>query len=92
MINVLKLNDKKHEFIVRNFLKKIKKTEPYIKYNIFGTKTGRLTTKPNSFPILTLKKEYRSILKPNNDLFVELDYNAAELRVLLTLMNVEQPK
>jgi len=91
-INVLKLNDKKHEFVARNFLKKIKKTEPYIKYNIFGTKTGRLTTKPNSFPILTLKKEYRSILRPNNDLFVELDYNAAELRVLLTLMNMEQPK
>jgi len=91
-INVLKLNDKKHEFVARNFLKKIKKTEPYIKYNIFGTKTGRLTTKPNSFPILTLKKEYRSILKPNNDLFVELDYNAAELRVLLALMNMEQPK
>jgi len=41
---------------------------------------------------LTLKKEHRVILEPNNDLFVELDFNAAELRTLLSLCGKEQPK
>ena len=62
-----------------------------LKYDIFGTKTCRLTTKKHSFPILTFPKKYRSIVKPNNDLFVELDYNAAELRMLLALSGKEQP-
>jgi hypothetical protein len=87
-----KLSGLNHQTATRNFLKKLKKTEKSIKYNIFGTKTGRLTTEPNSFPILTLKKEFRSIIEPNNDLFVELDFNAAELRTLLSLMDKEQPK
>jgi len=81
-----------HQIAARNFLKRLKKAEKRIKYNIFGTKTGRLTTEPKSFPILTLKKEYRSILEPNNDLYVELDFNAAELRTLLALCDKEQPK
>jgi len=81
-----------HEIATRNFLKRLKKAEKRVKYNIFGTKTGRLTTKSKSFPILTLKKEHRVILEPNNDLFVELDFNAAELRTLLSLCGKEQPK
>ncbi len=76
----------------RNLLKKINKTAPYCKYIVDGTKTGRLTTSPTSFPILTLKKEHRTILEPNNDWFVELDFNAAELRVLLSLIGKEQPE
>jgi DNA polymerase I-like protein with 3'-5' exonuclease and polymerase domains len=50
-----------------------------------------MTTYKNYFPILTLDSDYRSIIKPTNDYFVELDYNAAELRVLLGLSGKEQP-
>ena len=80
-----------HQLKVRNFLKRSKYFSPYIKYNMWGTKTGRMTTYKNHFPILTLDSDYRSIIKPNNDYFVELDYNAAELRVLLGLNGKQQP-
>ena len=75
----------------RQWYKKLKKTEPYIRYDIFGTKTGRLTTKKNTFPVLTLPKYCRSILKPNNDWFVELDFNGAELRTMMALTGHDQP-
>lgn len=75
----------------KDFYKKAMKTEPYIKYNPFGTKTGRLTTQKKSFPILTMDKRFRKVIKPNNSWFVEFDYNAAEVRVLLGLLGVEQP-
>ena len=63
----------------------------FIDYNLFGTVTGRLTTQSDSFPILTLKKELRQMIKPTNDLFVALDYNGAEVRTLLDLSGEEQP-
>lgn len=90
-INYAEIARESHHFKTRNFLKKSKHIKPRISYNIYGTKTGRMTTHKGSFPILTLDSDYRSILKPNNDYFVEFDYNAAELRVLLGLNEKEQP-
>jgi len=68
------------------------KNYPHIRYNLFGTVTGRLTTLPTSFPILTLRKEFRELIKPQNDLFVSLDYNGAEIRTFLDLCGSEQPQ
>ena len=74
------------------FKKRISNTTPYICYDPYGTNTGRLSTKTGSFPIMTIKKENRVAIKPNNDWFVELDFNAAELRALLYLYGREQPE
>ena len=63
-----------------------------VKYDIFGSATGRLTTKKGSVPILTLKKSQRKLLEPQNDAFVELDLNAAEVRMLIALSDQEQPQ
>ena len=63
----------------------------YIDYNLFGTVTGRLTTNPGSFPILTVRKDFRKLLKPQNDWLLSLDYNGAEIRTFLALSDLEQP-
>jgi len=89
-IDLKHLLSRRHEFKVRQFLKKIKAAEPYICYDMDGTKTGRLTA--SQFPILTLHKGYRNIIKPNNHIFLEMDYNAAELRVMMALLEKQQPK
>ena len=91
-VDTEELKSRLSEYKVRQFCKKIKTTNPVVDYNIFGTKTGRLTTRKNSFPILTMDSSYRKILKPKNGWFVELDYNAAELRALIGLLGKEQPK
>lgn len=62
-----------------------------IQYNPYGTITGRLTTKEQSFPILNLDKNFRYIVECHNDALLELDYNAAELRVLLLLTKGTSP-
>jgi hypothetical protein len=65
---------------------------PVIKYDLFGTVTGRLSTKEGSFPIMNLKNEIKDIVEPKWDCFIELDYNAAEIRTMISLMGQEQPQ
>lgn len=91
---VVDLNIMKKEIsslLVRNNLKKLRGVDNTLSYNQFGSITGRLTLEKGSFPILNLPKNFRKVLKPSNDLFVEFDYNAAELRTMLSLLGVEQP-
>lgn len=62
---------------------------PYIHYNPFKVVTGRMGLDSGYFPITNLKKENRHIIQPNFDFLYELDYNSAEIRVILTLMGFE---
>ena len=78
--------------IGRQTISELVKNYSYIKYNLFGTVTGRLTTSQESFPILTLRKDFREIMKASNDFFISLDYNGAEVRTFLDLCEQEQPQ
>ena len=69
---------------------KINQGQTTVEYNMFGSITGRLTVAEDSFPILNLNKNLRSAIKPQNNWFVELDLNAAELRVARALLNNKQ--
>lgn len=75
----------------RSFRKRVLQGSRNVAYDVFGTVTGRLTVAKSSFPILTLDKKFRNIVKPSNDWLVEIDYNAAELRTLMGLSGTEQP-
>ena len=82
-------NDAKARYLW-NWIKERDKV--YVKYNLFGSVTGRLTTLEGSFPIMNLKKEIKDILEPKWDCFLELDFNAAEIRTMISLMGQEQPQ
>jgi hypothetical protein len=73
-------------------IKNINKMKKKVKYNMFGTITGRLAAEQDSFPILTMNKNIRSIIEPNNEFLLEIDFNAFEPRVLLALNEKKQPK
>ena len=90
-IDLSGLNSMMHRAKTRNFREKAQNLPRYVRYNLFGTKTGRLTTKRSSFPIMTMNKEFRSVVKPTNSYFLELDFNAAEIRTLLALAGAKQP-
>ena len=81
-----------HSSNTRKKVQEMIKNYHYIDYNLFGTITGRLTTHRNSFPVLTMRRELREILRPHNDLFISLDYNGAEIRTLLELSEQPQPQ
>jgi hypothetical protein len=80
-----------HDQKVKDFYQKYFNKENYIVYNQFHSKTGRLTTEENSFPILNLSKDLRAHIKPNGDFLLDIDYNAAEVRVFLALSGYKQP-
>jgi hypothetical protein len=75
-----------------SYYHKMRDIQKHIDYDLFGAVTGRLSTKRNSFPIQSFQKAYRHALKPQNDWFVAIDINAAELRTSLSLLNCVQPQ
>jgi hypothetical protein len=38
-----------------------------------------------------MNREFRSAIRPQNDYYIELDFNGAEVRTLLGLLGKEQP-
>jgi len=93
-LNVAPLQRKIHNKRARDFVRDLNqgRKADFVSYDAFKTKTGRLSVKKGSFPILNLDKDFRCIIQPTNDWIVELDYNAAELRTLLALAGKEQPE
>jgi len=90
-VNIDAIKHKAGSLTGRNFINRAQGVRWVCDYNPWGTVTGRLAANPHSFPIMTMNKEFRRCLEPHHDWFVELDYNAAEVRTLLALSGQEQP-
>ena len=92
--NNLKLNLDKIKYTLKHqdTYKKLQRVSHNVQYDAYKTITGRLSIKPMSFPILNLKKECRGVIEPSGHCFVELDFNAAELRTFLALLDIPQPE
>ena len=88
LLEQLALKDEK----AKSLLKRTSGKRNFINYNLFGTKTGRLSIREGSFPILNVKTKNKKVLIPKNDWFVELDYNGAEIRTLLSMSGLKQPQ
>lgn len=73
-----------------NLQGQLKSYNPYLAFSPF-TKTQRLRTISGFFPIYNLEKSLRVDIKPNNDYILEIDYNAAEYRIFLSLLGLPQP-
>lgn len=86
-----KIKNNLHDIKTKEFYQNYLQKDNYISYDQFSSKTGRLTTAENSFPILNLSKSLRSYIKADNDFLLDIDYNAAEVRVFLALSEVKQP-
>lgn len=67
------------------------KNKPIL-YDVWGSKTGRLTTKQGSFPIMNLKKEIANCVVPKNDIFIQFDLNGAEIRTFISLSTGTHPE
>tara|TARA_R110002110_G_scaffold76975_1_gene202438 strand:- start:1797 stop:2975 length:1179 start_codon:yes stop_codon:yes gene_type:complete len=67
-------------------------SHPTVNYDLFGSVTGRITTRVGSFPIMNLKKELKDIVEPKWDCFAEFDFNASEIRTMISLMGQKQPQ
>ncbi len=77
---------------MRERAQKLLKGPTHIDYNLFGTVTGRLATNIGSFPVLTMMRELRKLVRPHNDWLISLDYNGAEARTFLGLAGKPQPQ
>lgn len=88
LVKLYQLTDEISKYRIQH---KLPQYQEHTSYNIFGTITGRFGLKPHSFPILNLAREKRSFIYPNNDFFVSLDYNGAEIRTAIGLAGKEQP-
>ena len=84
-IHVLATKISKQKIQVQNL-------EEQIKYDIFSSSTGRLTTEKGTFPILNISKQNRTKIVPQNDMFLEIDLNGAEIRTLLGFSGERQPE
>jgi hypothetical protein len=84
------LVDRLYDVQAKKLFDRVNSGNTKIKYNMFGSTTGRLTVTENSFPILNLGKKLRDVIKPTNNWLVELDLNAAELRMSQALLNEGQ--